>query len=200
MPKVDSSPAAGARPKTHVSTICLSEAGGKHPRPCRPRPQGPTLPPSVSWLWGMAFQPGDSGARWLGLRRLVPAAKISPPGEWGHQQHRLIGGTQVSCHLSVPRQANSVNISYLYGSLEKEMAPHSTTLAWKIPWREEPGRLQSMGSRNSQTRLSDFTYIFHFHALEEEMATHSSVLAWRIPGTGKPGGLLSMGSHRLGHD
>ena len=80
------------------------------------------------------------------------------------------------------------------------MAPHSTTLAWKIPWREEPGRLQSMGSRNSQTRLSDFTYIFHFHALEEEMATHSSVLAWRIPGTGKPGGLLSMGSHRLGHD
>jgi len=50
------------------------------------------------------------------------------------------------------------------------------------------------------TRLSDFTFTFHFHALEKEMATHSSVLAWRIPGTGEPGGLPSMGSHRGGHD
>ena len=79
------------------------------------------------------------------------------------------------------------------------MAPHSSTLAWKIPWMEEPGRLQSMGSQ-SRTRLSDFTFTFYFHALEKEMATHSSVLAWRIPGTGEPGGLLSMGSHRVGHD
>ena len=52
----------------------------------------------------------------------------------------------------------------------------------------------------SQTRLSDFTFTFHFHTLEKEMATHSSVLAWRIPGTGEPGGLLSQGSHRVGHD
>ena len=52
----------------------------------------------------------------------------------------------------------------------------------------------------SPTRLSDFTFTFHFHALEKEMATHSSVLAWRIPGTGEPGGLPSMGSHRVGHD
>ena len=51
----------------------------------------------------------------------------------------------------------------------------------------------------SQTRLSDFTFTFHFHALEKEMATHSSVLACRIPGTGEPGGLLPMGSHRVGH-
>ena len=49
----------------------------------------------------------------------------------------------------------------------------------------------------SQTRLSDFTFTFHFHALEKEMATHSRVLPWRIPGTGKPGGLPSMGSHRV---
>ena len=77
------------------------------------------------------------------------------------------------------------------------MAPHSSTLAWKIPWTEEPGRLQSTGTR-SQTRLRDFT--FHFHALEKEMATHSSVLAWRIPGTGEPGGLPSMGPQRVGHD
>ena len=52
----------------------------------------------------------------------------------------------------------------------------------------------------SQTRLSDFTFTFHFLALEKEMATHSSVLAWRIPGTGEPGRLPSVGSHRVGHD
>ena len=56
------------------------------------------------------------------------------------------------------------------------------------------------GVIESRTRLSDFTFTFHFHALEKEIATHSSVLAWRIPGTGEPGGLPSMGSHRVGHD
>ena len=56
------------------------------------------------------------------------------------------------------------------------------------------------GVSRSRTRLSDFTFTFHFHALEKEMATHSSVFAWRIPGTGEPGGLPSMGSHRVGHD
>ena len=78
------------------------------------------------------------------------------------------------------------------------MAPHSSTLAWKIPWTEEPERLQSMGSL-SWTQLSDFTFIFHLHASEKEMATHSSVLAWRIPGTGEPGGLPSMELHRVRH-
>ena len=66
------------------------------------------------------------------------------------------------------------------------MATHSSTLAWKIPWTEEPGRLQSMRSLRV--------------GLEEEMATHSSVLAWRIPGMAEPGGLPSMGSHRVRHD
>ena len=80
------------------------------------------------------------------------------------------------------------------------MATHSSTLAWKIPWIEEPGRLQSMRSLRVQTLLNDFPFAFHFHASEKEMATHSSVLAWRIPGTGEPGGLLSMGSHRVGHN
>ena len=79
------------------------------------------------------------------------------------------------------------------------MAPHSSTRAWKIPWTEEPGRLQFMGSL-SRKRLSVFTFTFHFHALEKEMATHSSALAWRIPGTGEPGGLPSVGSHRVGHN
>ena len=83
--------------------------------------------------------------------------------------------------------------------MEKAVAPHSSTLAWKIPWTEEPGGLQSTGSLR-QTRLSGFTFTFHFHALEKEMATHSSVLAWRIRGTGEPGGLPSMGSHGVGHD
>ena len=56
------------------------------------------------------------------------------------------------------------------------------------------------GVAKSQTRLSDFTFSFHFHALEKEMATHSSVLAWRIPGMGEPGGLPSMGLHRVRHN
>ena len=77
------------------------------------------------------------------------------------------------------------------------MAPHSSTLAWKIPWIEEPGRLQSMRLRKVG---HDLTFTFHVHALEKEMATHSSVLAWRILRMGEPGGLPSMGSHRVGHD
>ena len=56
------------------------------------------------------------------------------------------------------------------------------------------------GVAKSRTRLSNFTFTFHFHALEKEMATHSSVLAWRLPGTAEPGGWPSMGSRRVGHD
>ena len=77
------------------------------------------------------------------------------------------------------------------------MASHSSTLAWKIPWMEKPGRL---GVAKSWAQLSYFPFTFHFHALEKERATHSSVLAWRVPGTGEPGGLQSLGSHRVGHD
>ena len=80
------------------------------------------------------------------------------------------------------------------------MAPHSSTLAWKIPWTEEPGRLHVHGIAKSRTRLSDFTFTFHLHASEKEMATHPSVLAWRIPGMGEPGGLPSMRLHRVGDD
>ena len=82
---------------------------------------------------------------------------------------------------------------------EKAVAPHSSTLAWKISWMEEPGRLQSMGRQESDT-TERLHFHFPFHALEKEMATHSSVLAWRIPGTAEPGGLLFTGSHRVGHD
>ena len=79
------------------------------------------------------------------------------------------------------------------------MAPHSSTLAWKIPWTEEPGGLQSMVSlrvgHDRVTSLSLFTFM-HWRRKWQP----PSVLAWRIPGTGEPGGLPSMGSHRVGHD
>ena len=111
--------------------------------------------------------------------------------------------------------------------LEKEMATHSSTLAWKIPWMEEPpGRLQSMGRKELDTtewvqcqcliavtrehwvevsvlyrRFSLVIYFMHSSVyMEKAIATHSSVLAWRIPGMGKPCGLPSMGSHRVGHE
>ena len=80
------------------------------------------------------------------------------------------------------------------------MAPHSSTLAWKIPGTEEPGKAAVHGVAKSQAQLSDCTFAFHFHALEKEMATHSSILAWRIPETEEPSGLPSIGSHRVEHD
>ena len=83
--------------------------------------------------------------------------------------------------------------------MEKAMVTHSSTLAWKIPWTEEPGRLQSLGWQRVGHDFT-FTFTFYFHALEKEMATHSSVIALIIPGTGEPGGLPSVGSHRVGHD
>ena len=68
------------------------------------------------------------------------------------------------------------------------MAPHSSTLAWKMPWMEEPGGLQSMGSLRVR-----HTEQIHFHfslsCIEKEMETHSSILAWKIPSTEEPGGL-----------
>ena len=74
------------------------------------------------------------------------------------------------------------------------MAPHSSTLAWKIPWMEEPGGLQSMGHKESD--MTEPLH-FHFHALEKEMATHSSVLAWRIPWMEELDGLQCMGRKEL---
>ena len=71
-----------------------------------------------------------------------------------------------------PSLAISFNLEYIP---EKVMATHSSTLAWKIPWTEEPGRLWSMGSPRVGHLLSNFTFTFHFHALEKEMATHSRV-------------------------
>ena len=86
----------------------------------------------------------------------------------------------------------------LYDNIEP-MAPHCSTLAWKIPWMEEPGRL-IQGVVKSWTRLSNFTFIFQFHTLEKEMATHSSILAWEIPRMKEPGELWSVGLQRAGQD
>ena len=63
------------------------------------------------------------------------------------------------------------------------MAPHSSTLAWKIPWAEEWWAAVH-GVVKSRTRLNNFTFTFHFNAGEKEMATHSSVLAWESQGGG----------------
>ena len=103
---------------------------------------------------------------------------------------------------NTPPKTSPVIVPASYTShWEKAMAPHSSTVAQKIPWMEEPGRLQSMGSLRVRHDFTfTFTFTFHFHSLEKEMATHSSVLAWRIPWTEKPGRLQSMGSHRVGHD
>ena len=80
------------------------------------------------------------------------------------------------------------------------MAPHSSNFCLENPMDGGDGWAAVHGVGKSQTRLSDFTITFHFHALEKEMATHSSVLAWRVPGKGEPGGLPSLGSHRVRHD
>ena len=85
---------------------------------------------------------------------------------------------------------------------EKAMATHSSTLAWKIPWTEGPGRLQSMGSW-SRTE-SDTTEGLHFHfslsCTGEGNGNPLQCSCLENPRDGEPGGLLSMGSHRVGHD
>ena len=102
-------------------------------------------------------------------------------------------------------------------ALEKEMATHSSVLAWRIPGTEEPGGLPSMGLHRVGHDWSDLSSSCHIKSLpavqetqvkslsqddplEKEMATHSSILVWRIPWTEEPGGLKSMGSHRVWHN
>ena len=80
------------------------------------------------------------------------------------------------------------------------MASYSSTLAWQIPWTEEPGEPTVHGIAWSWTQLSDFTFTFHFHALEKEIQSTSVFLPGESQGLAEPGGLLSMGLHRVGHD
>ena len=97
-----------------------------------------------------------------------------------------------------PSWLSVITLCDIYGNkMEKEMATHSSILAWRIPGMGDPVGLLSMGSHRVG---HDWSYLACLHALEKELATPSSILAWRIPGTEEPGGLLSMRSHRVGHN
>ena len=80
------------------------------------------------------------------------------------------------------------------------MAPHSNTLAWKIPWTEEPCRLQSMGSQRVGHNWATSLLLFTFMHWRRKWQPTPVFLPEEIPGTGEPGGLPCMGSHRVGHD
>ena len=114
-------------------------------------------------------------------------SRITADGDCNHEIKRcLLLGRKVMTNLDgIVREDNGTPLQY--SCLENPMDGGAW---WAVVH----------GVAGSRTRLSNFTFTFHFHALEKEMATHSSVLARRIPGTGEPGGLPSMGSHRLGHD
>ena len=99
--------------------------------------------------------------------------------------------------ICLPMEETQVQSLAWEDPMEKGIANHSTVLARRILWTEEPGRLQSIGLHRVGHDWSDLACM---HALEKEMATHSSVLAWRVPRTEEPGGLPSMGLHRVGHN
>ena len=107
--------------------------------------------------------------------------------------------SQVTWDLNCDKLHLNLGVRYsLYP--EKAMAPHLQYSCLENPMDRGAWKASVHGVPEGWTRLSDFTFTFHFHTLEKEMVTHSSVLAWRIPGTGEPGGLPSMGSPRVGHD
>ena len=156
---------------------------------------------SCEWLfvtpWTVACQASlsDFASKITGAGCHFLLQGIFPTQEWNLNLGHLL----ISC-LSLSHQGSPVLFHHFhFHALEKDMATHSSVLAWKIPGMEEPGRLQSMGPQ-SWTGMRDFTFTFHFHASKKEMATHSSVLSWRIPGTEEPGRLLSMWLQRVRHD
>ena len=117
---------------------------------------------------------------------------------WGQQRE----GEVLRCRLCFKGRIERLLMDQMQvGGLEQRRQWHPTSvLLPENPMGRGAWQAAVHGIAKSRTRLSDFTFSFHFHALEKEMATHSSVLAWRIPGIGEPGGLPSMGSHRVGHD
>ena len=134
-----------------------------------------------------------------------------------NRQHRLVARIN-DAHALVCRQwepskclSERRNVTAVPGK-KSRILNISHRILQRRPWHPTPVLLPGKSHKRrslvgcspwgpkSWTRLSDFTFTFHFHALEKEVVTHSSVLAWRIPGTGDPGGLPSMGSHRVGHD
>ena len=119
---------------------------------------------------------------------------------WPHQTKVCGGAVWMLGFLNsqmILKHSQGGKLGTSFAGLEKEMAVHSSVLAWRILWIEEPGGLLSMGLHRVRHDWSDLAGM---HALEKEKATHSSILAWRIPGTEEPGGLPFMGSHRVGHN
>ena len=115
----------------------------------------------------------------------------------------FIMGGQHAEHLHQLQTVRDVITPFHKGETRGNREVNGTPLQYSClenPMDGEAWQAAVHGVEKSWTRLSDFTFTFHFHALDKEMVTHSSVFAWRTPGTEKPGGLPSMGSHRVGHD
>ena len=129
-------------------------------------------------------------------RRQWHTTPVLLPGN-SHGRRSLVGGLQVHGITEGWTQLSNFTFTFHFHALEKEMATHSSILAWRIPGKAEPGGLPSIGSHRVR---HDWSNLACMQALEKETATHSSVLAWRIPGTEEPGRLPCMGSHRIGHD
>ena len=112
--------------------------------------------------------------------------------------HSVLQG-RICLLLQVPLDCLLLHSSPLWWKGREGNGTPLQYFAWKIPWMEEPGRLQSMGLLRVGHDWATSLFTFHFHALEKEMATHSSVLAWRIPGMAEPGGCRLWG-HTVRHD
>ena len=166
----------------------------------------PLLPPSIFPSIRVFSNESVFHIRWLKYWSF--SFSIRPPNEYlGLISFRMdwldLLAIQSTLKSLLQHHSSKASIlhKYLWLNINRRRQWHPTPVL--LPGKSH-GRRSLVGcspwGRQSRTRLSDFTFTFHFHALEKEMATHSSVLAWRIPGTEEPGRRLSMGLHRVGHD
>ena len=155
--------------------------------------------PGGSEVKASACNAGDLGSI-PGLQRFPGEGNGNPP-QYSCLENAVDGGAWWATIHGVAKSRTRLNdFTFTFKhSMEKAMAPHSSTLAGKSHGQRSLVGCSLWGCEG-RTGLSNFTSTLHFHELEKEMATHSSVLAWRIPGTEEPRRLPSMGSHRVGHD